>query len=165
MRWAAIGSALLILSTFVLIVYVVDRFEVQLTKINWPLVSLICVFVFGGVTLYRWNADLQRYNLIDMVMNAKTGKADPYRHLLFLFAGIAAWAIVQVVLAKSWGTLTSLLPTVLGIFVAKPAVDGIADAWASRPASTAGDGGNLQQVINAPTADTVNAQPPPAEAA
>ena len=163
-KWTAAWSALAIASTFVLIVLAVDRYETKLEKINWPLVSLICVFVFGGVTLYRWNSDLARYNLIDMVMNAKTGKADPYRHLLFLFAGIAAWAIVQVVLAKSWDTLTPLLTLVLGFFVAKPTVDGIADAWASRPASTAPDGGNSQQIINAPAADTVVA-PAPAEAA
>jgi len=163
-KWTALWGGLAILSTFVLIVLLVDHFEAKLEKINWPLVSLVCVFVFGGLIVYRWNADITKYNFIDMVMNQKTGKADPYRHLLFLFAGIAAWAIVQVVLAKSWDTLTPLLTLVLGFFVAKPTVDGIADAWASRPASTPSDGaGNLQQVINAPAADTVNAQPSPAQ--
>jgi TctA family transporter len=171
-RFAAIWTALAIFATFVLIILGVDRYEAKLAKINWPLVSLICVFVFGGVALYRWNSDITRYNLIDMVMNQKTGKADPYKHLLFLFAGIAAWAIVQVVLAESWDTLTPLLTLVLGFFVLKPTVDNMSDAYASRPAPTPSDGaGNLQQVINAPAADTVNAtpqqpvQPAPAEAA
>jgi hypothetical protein len=50
----------------------------------------------------------------------------------------------------------------LGYFVAKPTIDGISDAIASRPAPTE-PSGNLQ--INAPNADTVNVPPRPAEAA
>jgi len=163
-KLTAAWSALAIASIFVLIVLAVDKYEAELEKINWPLVSLISVFVFGALTIYRWNADLPRYNLIELVMNPKTGKADPYRHLLFLFAGLTVWAIVQVVLNKQWGSLTALLLPSLGFFVAKPTVDGFADAWASRPAKAADSAGNLQQVINAPSADTVVA-PAPAEAA
>ncbi len=126
--WAAVGA----FAAFALIVYAVSRYEDVLTKINWALVSLLSAFVFGSVAIYRWNDELAKYSLVDLVMNPKTGKPDPYRHLLFLFAGLTVWAIVQVVLAKEWGNLNALLLGALGFFVAKPTIDGISDAIASR---------------------------------
>lgn len=150
-RWAALWSGLGILVTFGLIVFAVDQYEAQLTKINWPLVSLLSVFVFGGVAIYRWNSHEQSYNVLSLVM--KNGQPDPYRHLLFFFAGLTAWAIVQMVLDKQWQYLAAVLLPSLGYFVLKPTVDGMSDAFARRPAA-AEPTGNVQ--VNAPNADTVN---------
>lgn len=161
-KWPALFSVIAGLMTLVLIVFVVDRFEAQLVKINWPLVSLISIFVFGGMLVYRWNDQLARYNVIELVMNPKTGKPDPYRHLLFLMSGLGAWACIQVVLNKQWDVVTPLLTLLIGAFVAKPALDGFSDAIASRPAAPE-PSGNTQ--INAPNADTVNLRAAPAEAA
>src|SRR5690242_20187159 len=108
-KWRAGAVALAAIMTFVLIVIAVDRYEDSLAKINWALVSIMCGFAVAAVAVYRWNRwGPKGYNLVDLVRNPKTNRADPYRHLLFVFAGIGAWAVVQVVLAKSWETLTPL---------------------------------------------------------
>ena len=163
-KWTALWTVVGGLVTLALIIVGVDRFEAQLTKINWPLVSLMSLFVFGGFMIYRWNDELARYNLIDLVMNPVTGKPDPYRHLLFLMSGLGAWACIQVVLAKQWDVLTPLLTLLIGAFVAKPTLDGFSDAIARRPPAEK-PVGPVQ--VNAPHADTVNvpAQPAAGEAA
>jgi len=136
--WAtarAIWAALSVLIVFAGIVLFVARYEKELERINWPLVSILCGFAVAGCAVYRWQHNPGSYDLVDLVKNPKTGLADPYRHFLFIFGGLGAWSVVQVVLAKEWSTLTPLLGLLLGYFVAKPAVDGLAEAWCNRPAA------------------------------
>lgn len=134
-RYTAIAGVIGIVFAFAGIVLIVDRYEKQLSHINWALVAILAGFALAAVAVYQWNARPGGYELVDLVM--KDGKADPYRHLLFVFGGLGAWAVVQVVLAKEWATLTPLLAMLLGFFVAKPTIDGVSAAWAARPPQSA----------------------------
>lgn len=131
-QYRAVGLILSLILAFGGIVLFVARYEAELSHINWPLVTILCGFFIAGCAAYRWQTNPGSYDLVDLVKNPTTGLADPYRHFLFIFGGLGAWAVVQVVLAKEWNTLTPLLSLLLGFFVAKPTVDGIADAIASR---------------------------------
>lgn len=141
----AFGVIVALLATFAGIVLFVARFEAELKRINWPLVSVLCAFAFAGYMIYQWQRNPRTtYDISDLVM--KDGKADPYRHLLWVFGGLGAWSVVQVVLAKEWPTLVPLLGLLLGYFVAKPMVDGVASAITSAiinrgaPPQAGGDG-------------------------
>lgn len=130
--WQTCAAIVAGVATLALIILVVDRYGADLTRTNWALVSLLCALVFVATVIYRWNEIAPGYEVMDLLMNPQTGKADPYRHLMFFFAGLTAWAIVQVVLAKEWTTLTPLLLGALGFFVAKPTLDGFANALGRR---------------------------------
>jgi hypothetical protein len=84
---------------------------------------LLC---FGAYMLYRWNSgDGNNYNVMDVVTTE--GKADLYKHLIVFFGGLSAWVIIKTTLAKQ--PVETMLLGVLGIFVGKVAIDGIAKAW------------------------------------
>lgn len=154
-KWRAIWGLLGVAATLVLIIYIAGHYEKELERINWALVSLLSLLVFGAIAVYRWNDQLADYNVIQLFLNPVTKQPDPYRHLMWAFAGLTFWAIVQVVLEKQWAILTTLLLGALGFFVAKPAIDGLSDAIGRRPVSQ-DQPANLN--INAPNADTVNTQ-------
>lgn len=137
-RWRAAIAVLATLLLLLLIILIVNRWGAELEKINWPLVSLLCVFAFGAVMLYRWHMagnDLRRYDLMDLVTT--DGRADVWKHLLLLMSGLGAWSLVQVVLEKQWATVVPLLTLLIGAFVLKPVAKNFTDMLGLRAAAQA----------------------------
>jgi hypothetical protein len=135
----AIRVSTLFVVGFTLSLVVVVQYGDMLYKINWAIVALVFLLSFGSFMLYRFNAKSgNKYDLLDLVMTK--GVADADKHIVWLFAGLSAWVIVQKVLLDPRGDITGLLTLVLGTFVAKQAVGAIADAWKNRPAPQQGGG-------------------------
>lgn len=143
-RLDAIRVVILAVAVFTLSLVVVVRYREELDKVNWSLVVILGMFLFGGYMLYQWQKDPNDYEVLDLLKNAETGKADLWKHLALFFAGISAWAIVQTIVAKL--PATDMLLGVLAIFVGKVAVDGFSKAMERRPPAV--DSGTT--VINQP---------------
>ncbi len=126
-------------AVFILSIVVVVNFGAQLEKINWRLVSIICIVAAVFFVLYRWNEapkSKNTYDVQDLVMS--NGAADLWKHLILFFAGLSAWVIIQKVLTSPKEDITALLTIVLGVFVSKEILGAFAEAMKSRPAATAG---------------------------
>jgi hypothetical protein len=136
-KYAGLRVGILGLAVFVLAVVAVIHFGAQLEKINWQLVSFICVAAVVLFVLYRWN-DLPKnkstYDVQDLFMT--DGHADLWKHLIMFFAGLSAWTIIQKVITDPKGDITALLTIVLGVFVSKEILGAFADAMKSRPVAT-----------------------------
>jgi len=129
----AIRVATLAVAVFVLSLVVVVQYADQLDRVNWPLVCLLAMLILGGYSVYRWNATSNRYNVLDLLVDHDSGRANIWKHFALAGFALSVWVIVQAVLAKQ--PVGEMLLGVLGIFVGKVALDGFSRAMERRPAA------------------------------
>lgn len=158
-KWTAIRLTVEAVGVLLIAVFLVARYEGQITAINWRLVSLVCVGAAAVFGIYRWQMrEDNAYDVMDML--TKNGRADLYAHLTIASFVLAVWVVIQQALAKQ--PVTELLLGVLGIFVVGKAAGGFSDALQNRPVVPSHDVNILPDAqIQAAPAEA----PPPAEQA
>lgn len=133
-KYSAARITILGVAVFLLAVGVVIHFGPQLEKISWSLVSILCIAAAIVYMLYHWNAqpdNKSTYSVQDLFMT--DGKADIWKHMIIVMAGVSVWTIVQKVVTDPKGDITALLTIVLGVFVSKEILGAFAEAIKSRP--------------------------------
>lgn len=86
--------------------------------IRWLNAALLAGVLFGIVLLYRANKrDDNKFDVIDLVTNDQTRRADFAKISIIVFAALSVWVVVTLVQQNHPDQVVTLLPIVLGIFV------------------------------------------------
>lgn len=157
-KWEAARLAIEGVGVFILAVFVVWKYGDILTKINWPLVVLVCLVAYGAYMVYRWNDTLDNFNLFDMVMS--NGRLDDTKVFKIIMAGFLLWIIGQKILGDPNADVIGYITLGIGAFCGESAWNRAVDAYKAKPAVASQDT-NMNILPGAQIA----AAPAPAEAA
>ena len=85
--------------------------------ITWTNVFLTVAFGFLVVLLWRLNNGTSRFGVDDLFLNEVTRRADIYKLIIAVMAGLSVWLIIKLVSIEKIDAVVTLMPIILGIFV------------------------------------------------
>lgn len=131
-RLVLIGLAVLALSIFVSV-----KFEDQVQRVNWAIVTGVCGFTFMVYLFWRWASDPEStLEPLDMILDPVTRRVSLWRVLICVAFAIGVWTMGQWVITgdvpADADKILYLYVTILGSLVAKVASGEWADVKANR---------------------------------
>lgn len=98
-------------------------FEGFIAALSFANLFVIAGFALLAVYLWRMHVSkTSKFDGEDLFLNDKTRRADLYKLVVAVMAGLAVWTIVTLVNRDKTAEVVTLLPIVLAIFVAGRAV-------------------------------------------
>lgn len=136
-QWQATRLVLIGLAVLAAAIFVAVRYEAQVARVNWSIVTGVCGAAFMVYLFWRWASDPEStLEPLDLILDPTTLRVSLWRVLIVIAFAIGVWTMGQWVITGNVppdsGAILTLYGTILGSLVAKVASGEWAEVKANR---------------------------------